>query len=153
VLQPTLTREFLLRRGSGRITAKFIRTRRPWSVASRPRNAKHIAALYAIEKDIRGRRADEYRLNQQKSRPLIDTFEPWLLAEAIRYVLSCWEGLTRFIGDGHIEFDNNTVGRSIRPTTLNAPFAGLDGGAGLGPPSPHHCRARTKATRDQTDCV
>jgi hypothetical protein len=33
------------------------------------------------------------------------------LAEAIRYTLSRWEGLTRFIDDGRIELDNNTVVR------------------------------------------
>ena len=106
---------------------------------------ERIAALYAIEKDIRGRSAEERRLvRQQKSRPLIDALEPWLraklglisqkgkLAEAIRYALSRWEGLTRFIDDGRIELDNNTVERSIRPIALNrknALFAGSDGGA------------------------
>ncbi|MBB5045976.1 transposase [Rhodopseudomonas rhenobacensis] len=106
---------------------------------------QRIAALYAIEKDIRGRSAEERRLvRQQKSRPLIDALEPWLrtklglisqkgkLAEAINYALSRWEGLTRFLDDGRIELDNNTVERSIRPITLNrknALFAGSDGGA------------------------
>jgi hypothetical protein len=40
-------------------------------------------------------------------------------------------GLTRFIDDGCIEIDNNTVERSIRPIKLNrknALFAGSDGG-------------------------
>ncbi len=106
---------------------------------------EHIAGLYAVEKDIRGRSADERRsVRQQKSRPLVDALEPWLraklglisqkskLAEAIRYALSRWEGLTRFIDDGRIELDNNTVERSIRPIALNrknALFAGSDGGA------------------------
>src|SRR6476661_196941 len=104
-----------------------------------------IAALYAVDKDIRGRSADERRaVRQQKSRPRIDALEPWLraklglisqkskLAEAIRYALSRWEGLTRFIDDGRIELDNNTVERAIRPIALNrknALFAGSDGGA------------------------
>jgi transposase len=106
---------------------------------------QRIAALYAIEKDIRGRSAEERCLaRQHKSRPLIDALEPWLrtklglisqkgkLAEAINYALSRWEGLTRFLDDGRIELDNNTVERSIRPITLNrknALFAGSDGGA------------------------
>ncbi|MGY4503268.1 hypothetical protein ACVWYH_007225 [Bradyrhizobium sp. GM24.11] len=54
------------------------------------------------------------------------------LAEAIRYALSRWQGLTRFIDDGCIELDNNTVERSIRGIELsrkNALFAGSDGGA------------------------
>ena len=106
---------------------------------------EHIAALYAVEKDIRGRGADERRaVRQQKSQPLVDALQPWLraklglisqkskLAEAIRYALSRWEGLTRFIDDGRIELDNNTVERSIRPIALNrknALFAGSDSGA------------------------
>jgi transposase len=106
---------------------------------------RHIAEFYAIEKDIRGHSAEERRIVRlQKSRPLADTFEQWLraklglisqkgkLAEAIRYALSRWEGLTRFIDDGSIEIDNNAVERSIRPIALNrknALFAGSDGGA------------------------
>src|SRR5258706_225165 len=67
---------------------------------------EHIAALYAVDKDIRGRSADERRaVRQQKSRPRIDALEPWLraklgltsqkgkLAKAIRYARSRWEGL------------------------------------------------------------
>lgn len=54
------------------------------------------------------------------------------LAAAIRYALSHWQGLTRFIEDGRIELDNNTVERSIRGIKLsrkNALFAGSDDGA------------------------
>jgi hypothetical protein len=54
------------------------------------------------------------------------------LAEAIRYTLSRWDGLTRFLDDGRIEIDSNVVERSIRPIALNrknALFAGSDGGA------------------------
>ncbi|MBY5820458.1 IS66 family transposase, partial [Rhizobium leguminosarum] len=50
----------------------------------------------------------------------------------IRYALSRWDGLTRFIDDGRIEIDSNTVERSIRPIALNrknALFAGSDAGA------------------------
>jgi transposase len=53
------------------------------------------------------------------------------LADAIRYALSRWEGLSRFLEDGRIEIDSNTVERSIRPIALNrknALFAGSDGG-------------------------
>jgi transposase len=106
---------------------------------------KRIAEFYAIEKDINGRSAEERRpIRQQRSRPLADTFEQWLrsklvlisqkgkLADAINYALTRWKGLTRFIDDGRIELDNNTVERSIRPIKLtckNALFAGSDGGA------------------------
>jgi transposase len=104
-----------------------------------------IAALYQVEAEIRGRPADA-RLSERRvrTRPLVEDFEPWLrarlgeisqksrLAEAIRYALSRWEGLTRFIDDGRIEIDSNVVERSIRPIALNrknALFAGSDGGA------------------------
>ncbi len=53
------------------------------------------------------------------------------LAEAIRYALSRWEGLTRFVDDGRIEIDSNVVERAIRPLALtrkNALFAGSDRG-------------------------
>jgi transposase len=105
---------------------------------------KRIAELYAVETESRGRSADERRAHrQQNSRPILDELEPWLrtklglisqktkLAEAIRYALSRWEGLTRFLDDGRIEIDSNVVERSIRPIALNrknALFAGSDGG-------------------------
>jgi transposase len=105
---------------------------------------ERIAELYAVEADIRGRSADERRaLRQEKSRPILDELEPWLrtklglisqktkLAEAIRYALSRWDGLTCFLDDGRIEIDSNVVERSIRPIALNrknALFAGSDAG-------------------------
>jgi transposase len=54
------------------------------------------------------------------------------IAEAIRYGLNHWEGLTRFLDDGRIELDTNIVERCIRPVVLNrknALFAGHDEGA------------------------
>ena len=78
-----------------------------------------------------------------ESRPIVDDLEPWLraklalisqktkLAKAIRYALSRWNGLTRFLDDGRIEIDSNVVERCIRPIALNrknALFAGSDGG-------------------------
>jgi transposase len=105
---------------------------------------RRIAELYRIEDAIRGRSADERRaMHQDKSRAIVADLEPWLreklglisqtkLAEAIRYTLSRWEGLSRFLDDGRIEIDSNVVERSIRPIALNrknALFAGSDGGA------------------------
>lgn len=52
--------------------------------------------------------------------------------KTIRKYIERWEGLTRFLDDGRIEIDSNTVERSIRPIALNrknALFAGSDGGA------------------------
>jgi transposase len=105
---------------------------------------QRIAVIYAVEKDIRGRSPEERRVvRQERSLPVLAELEPWLraklallsqkskLAEGIRYTLSRWEGLTRFLDDGRIEIDSNTVERSIRPIALsrkNALFAGSDGG-------------------------
>jgi len=53
------------------------------------------------------------------------------LAEAIRYALSRWDGLTVFLDDGRVELDTNIIERSIRPLALsrkNALFAGSDEG-------------------------
>ena len=41
-----------------------------------------------------------------------------LLAEEIRYALSHWPGLIRFIDDGTLECDNNPVENQIRPIAL-----------------------------------
>lgn len=54
-------------------------------------------------------------------------------AEAIRYALNHREGLVRFLDDGRIDMDTNTVERAIHPICLSrksALFAsGDDGGA------------------------
>jgi len=105
---------------------------------------QRIAALYAIEADIRGRTADERRqVRQQRSRPLVEAMHPWLIvqlgrlsgrstmAQAIRYTLNHWDGLTRFLDDGRFELDTNIVERAMRPVSLgrkNALFAGSDSG-------------------------
>ena len=106
---------------------------------------RRIAALYAIEAEIRGHEAGARRATRDaRSRPLLEALRPWLetqlgrlpgksrLAEAIRYTLKLWEGLVRFLGDGRLEMDTNTVERAIRPIALNrknALFAGSDRGA------------------------
>ena len=91
-----------------------------------------IAVIYRIESDISGQPAEERRaVRQQHTRPLIEAFEPWLrakltlisqktkLAEAIRYALSRWDGLSLFIDDGRVEIDNNAVERAIRPLAMH----------------------------------
>jgi transposase len=106
---------------------------------------RRIAELYAIEKLIRGRTAQERRsARNTQSRPLVEAMKPWLemqlgripgrggLADAIRYTLSRWPALRHFLDDGRIELDNNSVERAIRPVALgrkNHLFAGSDGGA------------------------
>lgn len=103
-----------------------------------------IGALYGIEIEIRGRSADERRNQRQnRTKPLVDELKTWLhtqlqklpraseTAKAINYGLNHWDGLARFLDDGRIEIDTNTVERSIRPIALNrknALFAGSDEG-------------------------
>jgi transposase len=105
---------------------------------------QRIAALYQIEAEIRGTSAEHRRsVRQQRSRPLVETMHEWLsqqlerisgsseLAKAIRYSLNHWKGLTRFLDDGRLELDTNTVERAIKPIVLtrkNALFAGSDSG-------------------------
>lgn len=105
---------------------------------------RRIGELYAVEAQIRGQ-SPAYRLaaRRQHSRPLVAELRAWLeaqlaqvsgrssLAEAIRYALTRWEALTRFLHDGRIELDTNPVERAIRPVALgrkNHLFAGSDGG-------------------------
>jgi transposase len=104
-----------------------------------------IAVLYGIEAEIHGRSGEEREtVRQARSRPVVEALEPFLreklallsqksrLAEAIRYALSRFAGLSLFLEDGRIEIDSNVVERAIRPLALNrknALFAGSDGGA------------------------
>ena len=106
---------------------------------------RHIAALYAIEADVRGH-SPEARLVARKklSAPIVEALKPWFekqlslissgstLAGDIRYALSHWAGLTRFLVDGRLELDTNPVENAIRPVALtrkNALFAGNEIGA------------------------
>ena len=104
-----------------------------------------IKRLYDTEADIRGLSPEVRRaLRQQHSRPEVEALKLWFeaclaqvsqsgkIAEAIRYGLNRWDGLCRFLDDGRIEIDSNTVERSIRGLALNrknALFAGHDRGA------------------------
>ena len=103
-----------------------------------------IAALYAIERDIRGTLpAQRARVRQERAGPLLDQLQQWLsmtlqrvsakseLAGAIKYALVRWTALTRYRDDGRIEIDNNSAERAIRPLVLgrrNYLFAGSDRG-------------------------
>ena len=52
-------------------------------------------------------------------------------AGAIRYALSCWRALTRFLDDGQIEMDNSAAERALRAIALgrkNFLFCGSDAG-------------------------
>ena len=88
---------------------------------------ERIAALYAIEKTIRGASADERRLaRQEKSKPLVMAFRPWLehqlarvsgksgLAEDLRYGLNI----------GRVSSASSTMAASNSTPTLSSAVSG-----------------------------
>jgi len=105
---------------------------------------ERIGALYAIEKEIRGRLPEERReIRNQRARPLLESLKQWLEATlgklsrksdtalAVRYALGRWEALLRYVDDGRIEIDNNAAERALRTVALgrkNYLFAGSDAG-------------------------
>jgi transposase len=105
---------------------------------------ERIAALYAVEKEIRGHPANERReVRNARARPLLDSLKQWLeetlgklsrksdTALAVRYALSRWDALLRYVDDGRIEIDNNAAERALRTVALgrkNYLFAGSDAG-------------------------
>ena len=105
---------------------------------------RRIGLLYAVEEEIRGKPPDvRARVRQERAGPALAETRAWFtatlgrvpgrsdLAGAVRYALSRWEALTRYVGDGRLEPDNNPVERAIRPLALgrrNWLFAGSDAG-------------------------
>jgi transposase len=99
---------------------------------------ERIAALYAIEKEIRGRLPDQRReIRNARRRPLMESLKQWmeetllklskksLTTKGIRYALGRWEALMRFCDDGRIEIDNNAVARSLRAVVLGRNYRRL----------------------------
>ena len=80
--------------------------------------------LYAIEREAKNQQlsaAERYQLRQLKSKPLIDVFERWItekmpltlpqspLGKAMQYVHKRFAGLRRFLEDGRLEIDTNSL--------------------------------------------
>lgn len=103
-----------------------------------------IAQLYAIKDQVSGALVQQRRqVRAERSNAIVDDLRQYLeahnrqvsakskLGKAIRYALTSWDGLSRFLADGRIDLDSNTVELSIRPLALNrknALFAGFDQG-------------------------
>jgi transposase len=103
-----------------------------------------IGALYGIEEQIRGKPAAlRCSVRQTRSRPLLDQLRRWMekmlrslstkseTAGAIRYALSHWRALTRYVDDGLLEIDNNAAERALRAVAIgrkNYLFMGADSG-------------------------
>jgi len=106
---------------------------------------QRISRLYEIETDIAGDSpAARLAVRRERTAPLVQDLRAWFeemlnklpgrspMAEAIRYSLMRWTGLTQFLDDGRIELDTNPVERAMRPIALgrkNSLFAGSDEGA------------------------
>jgi transposase len=115
----------------------------------------HIRQLYAVEAEARDLIAEQeldhvqadslrLKLRQEKSLLELTTLQQWLQAEqpkvlpkslmgqAIAYALRHWQALTRFVGDGFLDIDNNRAERTLRHVCLgrkNWLFAGSATGA------------------------
>jgi transposase len=105
---------------------------------------ERIAAIYAIEKTIRGIKAEQRgAVRQSETKPLMDELHARLIATkdglstrspltaAIDYMLDHWAGLVLFLEDGRLDPDTNLVERTIRPIALgrkNSLFCGNEGG-------------------------
>jgi transposase len=85
---------------------------------------QRIAALDDIEREIRGKPIDlRQQVRQMRARPLAEELYAWMnktlakisrksdTAAAIRYALSRWRALMRYLDDGLIELDNSAAER------------------------------------------
>jgi transposase len=108
---------------------------------------EYIKKLYQIERLAKEQNLNAdgiFKLRQEKSEPVLDAFQSWLivkepltppkglLGKAIHYTLSNWDKLTVYINDGILKPDNNEVENAIRPFVVgrkNWLFAGAPSGA------------------------
>ena len=105
---------------------------------------KRIDELFDIEREINGESAqDRLDARRERSGPLVAELEAWMreeraklsrhapLAKAMDYMLTRWEGFTRFLDDGRICLTNNAAERALRGIALGRKswlFAGSDRG-------------------------
>ena len=105
---------------------------------------QRIAALFAIEGAIRGQSPDRRAAARaEHAGPLLEQLKAFLeaalnrisgksgLEAAIRYALSRWKALTRYVTDGRLDMSNNAAERAMRPPVLgrkNDLFCGSDAG-------------------------
>ena len=97
---------------------------------------------YAKDNNIPPDKVKEIR--QKKARPIWDAYKLWLennivrvppknpLYAAMKYTVSNWPQLTRYLEDGRLDIDNNAMERMVKPFATgrkNWLFAGNDTGA------------------------
>jgi transposase len=125
------------RRKAGGKTPKFIS---PMALEG----VRRIDALFAIERDINGKSAEERKVvRQDLSAPLVASLKDWMtkeraklsrsndVAKAMDYMLTRWDAFARFLDDGRICMSNNAAERGIRGLALGRRswmFCGSDRG-------------------------
>jgi transposase len=103
-----------------------------------------IGALYGVEEDVRGKPAElRCSVRQTRAKPLLDDLRSRMekslrslstkseTAGAIRYALSHWRALTRYVDDGLLEIDDSAAERALRAVALgrkNYLFCGSNSG-------------------------
>lgn len=92
---------------------------------------QRIAALYKIERQVKGFSVEERQtIRQSSSKPLCEDLHAWLklerqrvpegsaTAKAIDYSLNRWAALTIYLADGNVQIDNNHIENLVRPWAM-----------------------------------
>jgi transposase len=92
---------------------------------------RQIVDLYVVEKDARGKSPDaRVAVRQARAKPVFEEFEAWLhaqlpkisgkspLAQTIRYAIGRMPQTRPYLENGHLELDNNTAKRAVKPVAL-----------------------------------
>jgi len=92
-----------------------------------------LRKLYLVERHARDEcltNDQRHELRQQISMPILHALQPMLqsaqekvlpqspLGKAVRYCLSEWKPLNRYLSDGRLEIDNNLTENAIRPSAV-----------------------------------
>lgn len=105
---------------------------------------RRIDPLFDIEREALGRSgADRLAVRTELSKPRVEELENWMrtvragmskhapVAKAMDYMLTRWEGFTRFLHDGRVCLTNNAAERALRGIALGRRawlFCGSDRG-------------------------
>lgn len=92
---------------------------------------QRIAALYKIEREIKGFSVeDRHAARQSSAKPLCKDLHDWLTlerqrvpegsatAKAIAYSLNRWDALTAYLDNGAVQIDNNHIENLVRPWAM-----------------------------------
>jgi transposase len=106
-------------------------------------NHRHLILLPSTEAQYSWVCCRQLGTSAETARPLLDDLRQWMektlrslstnseTAGAIRYALSHWRALTRYIDDGLLEIDNSAAERALRAVAIgrkNYLFMGADSG-------------------------